>query len=220
MAQNKKNESGETGNSSSTLFLSGEQPGSQQEKAGVLRGGTDTQRLLIIAVAAFIIGFGISFFVFGDRTDVDLNGATTTPDQTQDDNGTTTDNNTADTNQPNVSLVNRGISEGDIVVSEQAPGGTVTVGNATSEEIGWVVVYETRENGALGNILGAKLKPAGEWSGNVTLLRPTVAGREYVVKIHGDNGDREFDHEVDLPIETPEGTEITASFTTFSGTPR
>jgi hypothetical protein len=108
--------------------------------------------------------------------------------------------------------------ENKIVVTDQSAGSVVTVTLVTLTERGWVVVYEDN-NGALGNILGAKRLEAGTNLAPVTLLRNTVPSMKYYVVLHSDNGNGTFDYisskrTADLPLADENGMPIMATFST------
>jgi hypothetical protein len=98
-----------------------------------------------------------------------------------------------------------------VLVSDQAAGNTVTVASVETSESTWVAIREG-VNGGMGNILGASRIDAGA-SNNIVvdLLRPTMAGNDYYVVLFNDNGDRMFDHKIDMPLSS-DGVIITQTF--------
>lgn len=102
-------------------------------------------------------------------------------------------------------------SDSVVMVVDQGAGGVVSVASVETDASVWVVVREDK-NGVLGNILGATRIDAGN-SNNVVvnLLRPTVAGQVYQVVLFADDGDKKFDHKIDVPL-TLDGTLIARSF--------
>ena len=99
-----------------------------------------------------------------------------------------------------------------VVVSDQTAGTLVAIGAVDMSVNGWVVVHEDRD-GAPGNILGAQRFDAGSYTGGqVELLRATVAGGKYYVMLHQDNGDKMFDHILDLPYKSSESAYVMATF--------
>lgn len=102
-------------------------------------------------------------------------------------------------------------SQSAILVNNQLAGDLVTVASVETDTMSWVVVRED-SNGILGNILGASRIDSGD-SNNIVvpLLRPTVAGQTYKIVLFEDNGDRVFDHKIDLPM-TSGGVLITSTF--------
>ena len=107
-----------------------------------------------------------------------------------------------------------------ITAEDQNFGDTVVVKSLNLSTTAWVVVYE--DNGGVpGSILGAHIYDAGEVANaTISLLRGTNADAVYYVKVHGDNGDRAFDYKADVPAVDENGSEIMATFRTWSGTPR
>lgn len=106
-------------------------------------------------------------------------------------------------------------SQSAILVLDQGMGSVATVASVETDVAAWVVVREDN-NGFVGNILGASRIDAGD-SNNIVveLLRPTETGKTYHVVLFQDNGDKVFDHKVDLPL-TSNGVLISKSFKTYS----
>lgn len=98
-----------------------------------------------------------------------------------------------------------------VMVANQTAGNAVTIASVETDESTWVAVREGK-NGVMGNILGASRVDAGA-SNNVVvdLLRPTMAGNDYYVVLFSDNGDRMFDHKMDMPMSS-DGTAIAQTF--------
>ena len=95
-------------------------------------------------------------------------------------------------------------------VLDQLAGSMVSVGVVEMPVNGWVVVHEERDGGP-GNILGAQRFDAGSYTGGqVELLRTTTIGGKYYVMLHSDNGDKLFDHKLDLPLGSESGTVVAA----------
>ena len=87
-----------------------------------------------------------------------------------------------------------------VVVTDQSAGNMVAIGAVDMPVNGWVVVHEDRA-GVPGNILGAQRFDAGSYvGGQVELMRGTVSGGRYYVMIHADDGDKQFDHKLDMPL--------------------
>jgi len=97
-------------------------------------------------------------------------------------------------------------------VSKQLAGDKVIISSVELENDSWIAINE-KVNGELGNILGALWLPAGKHSDvEVELLRSTESGKSYFAVIRSDNGDKEFDHEIDLPLEDENGNILVSSF--------
>jgi hypothetical protein len=118
--------------------------------------------------------------------------------------------------------VNAGLNKGVVVsaaipskalinVIDQKAGTMVSIGSVDMPVNGWVVVHEDR-NGAPGNILGAQRFDAGSYAGGqVELLRTTLIGGQYYVMLHVDDGDKLFDHKLDMPLASTAGI-VSATF--------
>jgi len=92
-----------------------------------------------------------------------------------------------------------------VEVSNQAAGSSVTLATVSMAANGWVVIHEDMD-GAPGNILGAQRFDAGAYEGGrVELLRSTVSGGRYYAMLHLDDGDKSFDHKLDLAIRDGAG---------------
>ena len=87
----------------------------------------------------------------------------------------------------------------------QLPGGVVLVKRVQMDEAGWLAVHDNN-NDTPGKILGAYYLPAGEQTlVQVPLLRGIIDGETYYLTIHNDNGDRAFDHKIDVIRLTTQG---------------
>lgn len=141
-----------------------------------------------IIVAAFIIGFAISWIFLGTRTPG--LGGSGTPTSTQ-----------ASSDGAN-----------SVSVSNQAPGLSVSIDSVSLQNPGWVAIHDDRD-GKPGNILGAAWLPEGNHGHvSVDLLRSTVSGRWYHAVLHSDNGDKTFDYKVDTAILDASSTPIAVRF--------
>jgi len=167
---------------------------------------SQTQRYVIIAILAFLVGFGSAWLwldrgISNDIQSGQLEGdATSTPTLGENPSGSidTTNN-----------IVTTG---GDsVTVSDQKAGTEVVLSGVSFEKGGWVAIHED-DNGKLGKILGVQLFDAGKGVGIVELLRGTLPGNTYYAVLHNDNGDRAFDPKIDLPII---GTNNSLIMTTF-----
>lgn len=167
-------------------------------------------RLMVVAVLAFLIGFGLGFLVFSDRSDI-------TADVITDDVLTTDSGDLVDTTITVEPVI---ISDALLVVEDQNFGETVVVNSVAIDRTSWIVVFEDND-GVAGSILGAQLYDAGEIiDGSISLLRGTIADSLYYVKVHSDDGDRQFDFTKDVPYLDESGIEVMTTFRTFTGTPR
>lgn len=97
------------------------------------------------------------------------------------------------------SSVALGSDPGLTLMSPQPAGNSVAITKAIVSEPTWVVVYED-QNGKPGNALGAALFFPEKQGGTVELLRPTIAGKNYLAVKAVDNGDRKFSLKDDQPL--------------------
>jgi len=99
------------------------------------------------------------------------------------------------------------------ITSPQHAGLSIAINHVEVSKPTWVVVYDST-NGKPGNVLGAQLFFTSG-SGTVTLLRPTMAGKTYLVGRSIDNGDGKFqkasDHAIADANGDPELTPISAN---------
>lgn len=166
------------------------------------------------AIAAGIIGLVVGFILgwwVGDKL---IASQASVKVQNQDESSNIEDSKNLD----NTSLsdaIRSQESNSAILVVDQNVGSTVAVASVETDVSAWVAVREDK-NGILGNILGASRIDAGDSSNIiVNLLRPTVAGETYQVVLYQDDGDREFNHKIDLPL-TSDGILISKSFKVFA----
>ena len=169
---------------------------------------SSNQKMLVSFVLGLVIGGG-GAWLWLER---DLDGALTAdPEQS-----TTTASGTE------IALSNTGVGmvidsmpasgPANITADDQPAGILVTVKSFTLPEVGWVVIHEER-NGVLSNFIpGARRFDAGAGSGVVELVRGTVAGESYYAVLHGDDGDRQFDYQKDLPLVDQDGNMLAAKF--------
>jgi len=172
----------------------------------------DSKKIYIVGVLCLLLGFAIGYLVFNGKSSssdvVDI-----IDDQDQVDDESDTNGDVKDTSSTVVSIAS-------ISVNDQNFGDMVSVASVVLDRTGWIVVYEDNE-GKPGSILGAGLYNEGTTSdGEVVLLRSTVPDSLYYVKIHADDGDRQFDFKKDVAVVGANGDEIVTTFTTGNGTPR
>ena len=106
-----------------------------------------------------------------------------------------------------------------IAVNDQSPGSKVAVSLVSLAADGWVVIHDERD-GTPASILGARRFDVGaNQTGSVDLLRPTEEGKVYYAMLHADDGDRQFDHEKDLPIRDSQGNAILMRFVASAAPP-
>ena len=184
----------------------------------------ENKDLIIVAVAAFFIGFGAaSFFGVNSKEEPTSLSEENTPlsplpplppvpaiEQSGLKNPPPAQNSSAP------SFVPGGTDS--ILVENQRAGSTVILRHAEFMQARWVVVREMKENRDMGNILGAGWFPAGTHEEiGVELLRGTMGGEEYYVVVFADEGgDKRFEHTVDKPLINASGNVIRATFTTVA----
>ncbi len=185
------------------------------------------QKYVSIAIIAFLLGFGAAALWFGDATsgrggtNATSTAATSTDTSFLDDTdnegdedsiGTNTTPNIVVTTTPDVT-VSIPATNGDISVTNQAAGKSVTVDSVTLSKPAWLAVTESVTGGV--RILGAKLVDVGTTKNiKIDLLRGTLAGKTYMVVVRADNGDHVFVPAADKPVIGSNGQEFASSFTT------
>ncbi|MAF79755.1 hypothetical protein CL629_01610 [bacterium] len=173
----------------------------------------------IAAIIAFILGFVISWGIFGrndvpalqDGDDADISDIGEVLED-----GTPLDSSDSlglDEVIPPSSSTQTG--EGSIIVSNQLAGDMVSIAEATLGAGGWIAIREDLD-GEPWNILGAGWFPEGvSNSVIVELLRATDPGSVYYAELRSDDGDREFDNKKDLLLEDLDGKILRVSFETL-----
>ena len=170
----------------------------QQEKQ-------ENQKTLVAFVAGLLIG-GLLVWVFGGtpETTKPTEEVTQTDEEStqKDDSEVEMSSNDTDT-APEVVVPVLTTGDGDVEVNNQSAGMTVTLESAVfpSDE-GWIAV-RSYPNGQLGSILGAARysKEQGLVPEEISLLAPTIAGRDYAVVFFTEDGDRVFNLATDVQIE-------------------
>lgn len=179
--------------------------------------------VIVVGVVGLILGFIIGYMVGGSRAmsrvASEMNVDNVRMEEAGDisfENGSVATNEAQSSFDDNLSVsggVNLAVNTTDAVFSAEAQtaGNVVIVHNVSANRVTWVAVRENND-GALGNILGARRIEAGN-NQNVTveLLRPTTAENEYFVVLFEDNGDMMFDHRTDFQV-VKEGEVLAASF--------
>ncbi len=150
-------------------------------------------RLAIVFVIGLVIGIGGASLVMRRAAPMEP----VTDDITTDLMGSTTLPVTTPTAQESMSA----LTSDALVVANQPAGSVVYVSHVEASEPLWVAIHEV-VNGKPGKVLGAGLFSPGAESGNVELLRATVAGQSYVAMVHTDDGDyHNYSSKVDLPTD-------------------
>jgi len=155
------------------------------------------QKYIIIAIVAFLIGFGVAWFW--------LTKVPTSSLDTGKEDAVT-----------EMSADDKGLLVVEVMASDQTAGVAVQVDSVSVNRLSWVAIHEENEMGIPGNILGAKLLEAGVYDSQVVeLLRGTLAGKTYYALIHDEDGDRSFDPKKDLPLIDDAGQPVLSTFQTL-----
>jgi hypothetical protein len=186
--------------------------------------GQERFRYIIIAIVAFILGFGSAWLSFKSQdgqTVVENEGEGM--EEVEDTLAVALGDNGENTEGGGSGAVTGGepetISIGNVSlgVKDQAPGKSIFVEEVSAEKPVWVVVIEN-VNGEKGNVIGAGLFDVDESAGVVNLLRGTVAGGEYYAAMYNEDSNlaegRTFDLEKDVPLVDLEGNAIEVLFKT------
>ena len=150
-----------------------------------------SKKVVLTAVVFFLIGFGAAWIY-------------TKPAEAPSSNQS--EEELTGTNIPSMGL-------NAIEVDDQKVGSTVSIKSVKFENPGWVAIHDDVD-GKPGNILGAAWFPKGQNSGMVELLRNTEQGKTYFAMLHHDDGDKKFDHKIDMPLTDASGTIIMVKFMT------
>ena len=103
-------------------------------------------------------------------------------------------------------------SANSVTVTDQLAGFSATVDRVSLDQDGWIVIYSDRD-GQPASRLGASRRDSGEYENVIVeLLTNTEEGEMYYAMIHADDGDREFDHTRDLPVQNTQGFPVMTAF--------
>ncbi|MBU3968798.1 hypothetical protein KJ991_01105 [Patescibacteria group bacterium] len=178
----------------------------------------EMKKIIIVGVIFFITGFIVSYVFGGGIKNFILKNKIGEIENVKD-NGVL--------NNENIDLSTQAgektfLSRDTVAIESQPFGDSVIISGLDLEETVWVTIYESLENGELGNILGAGVFDKGSYkNANVELLRGTEGDSKYYVKLLKDDGDRTFDHVKDLPVKDfVTKKDIMVMFKTTSGMPR
>ena len=104
------------------------------------------------------------------------------------------------------------VSSNEIVVNNQPASNMAQIAKVAMAQNGWVAV-RVDMGGVPGNIWGAQRFDVGAYAGGqVELVHSLVAGNIYYAVICVDNGDKVFDHNVDLPVVGADGKPVMVKF--------
>ena len=165
------------------------------------------QKTIVAFVSGLLVG-GLLVWVFGGSPKADevtLNEENDSPTSkvVETSIGGDIDNNSKTVNETS-SASEIVVGTGSINVLNQPAGNTVSLKSATyPTEDGWVAV-RIYNAGQIGSILGAARysKEQGLVPTKVELLAPTVAGHEYAVVFFSEDGNRDFNLDGDVQLET------------------
>jgi len=158
----------------------------------------DSQKTLVAFVVGLLIG-GMLVWAFSGPSDEkkkntdDKNKAEVTASTTDSKN----EGKTSSDKGPQLA-----VGDANIVVKDQAAGNAVEIDSATYPvEEGWIGVRDY-QNDEMGYILGVVRfsKADGLVPQEISLIRPTVAGKKYAVVLFKENGDRDWEGG-DTPLE-------------------
>ncbi len=157
------------------------------------------KKVVVTAIAAFIVGFGISWILFSVPVSAPSNNQATQNTMVSDLSSAT-------------SSVASAEGKGSISVVDQPAGKTAAIKSVTFASPGWVVIREDH-NGEPGNILGAQWLTSGTFDDQfVELLRGMVSGGKYYAVLYNDDGDKLFDYKKDSPLRDDHGSIIMETF--------
>lgn len=178
----------------------------------------EMKKIIVVGIIFFIIGFIVSYVFGGGIKDFILKNKIGEIENAKDSNVLNNENVDLSTQAGEKTFLSRDT----FVVESQPFGDSVIISGLDLEETVWVTIYESLENGELGNILGAGVFDKGSYkNANVELLRGTEGDSKYYVKLLKDDGDRTFDHVKDLPVKDfVTKKDIMVMFKTTSGMPR
>jgi len=167
------------------------------------------QKTVVSFIAGLLIG-GLLVWAFSGGapedqapTDKDNNAAAVTGDTDASDS-----ENADPANNTTITPVNQTpemtIGDATVSVEDQSAGSVVTLNGATFPTAeGWIGV-RTYTNGVIGSILGAARysEEQGLVPEEIALLSPTNAGREYAIVFFSEDGNRNFNLDGDVQLET------------------
>lgn len=198
---------------------------------------TATQKIIIVAVIGFGLGFG-SCFIWLSGNDVKL-AKSVISERSESESSSNTDTALKEALQEKVSALTEQLKEkqkaalissgtptlssnsvsatisssASISVKNQKAGNKAIVDSVTFSNPGWLVVYEYTGS-RLGRVLGAFYRGAGSYKDvDVDLLQNTIPGLVYAVTVSSDDGDRNYNFRLDIPVVDSNGKTILGSFT-------
>lgn len=182
---------------------------------------TDIKKIIAVAVIFFVIGFGVSWLIFGRGSGTAQRGEEIAEEKEMEGAGEAKEreNMTSEEKKSEQAALFSTVGGGSgIAADDQDAGVRARIAKVVLTGKAWIAIYEDK-GGAPGKILGAQRFPAGERSGAVDLLRATAPGSVYYAVIHQDDGDAIFDSVKDAPARDAAGNYIMARFSTHSAAP-
>jgi hypothetical protein len=168
----------------------------------------DSQKTVVAFIAGLLVG-GLLVWLFAggermaeapDSTD-ETEVALTEDTQSDSEAGS---NGSSDQTQAN-DTPELPVGDAAVSVNNQPAGSVVSLESATfPTDEGWIAVRQYT-NGNLGSILGAiqYSKSAGRVPQEIPLVAPTTAGREYAIVFFSQDGNRAFNLDGDVQLDTP-----------------
>lgn len=158
--------------------------------------------LLVILALVFVAIVGASrSSLFHTGNPEDSNGVSATSTPTTTNNGSIRSTTTsAPVVDVNVTTPAGSVSSSALPIDDQPAGEMVVVSSVTFGAPGWVAVHDG-VTGMPGNTIGASWLPAGTHTNvNVELVRPMIAGNQYFLVLHSDDGDKKYNSKIDLAL--------------------
>jgi hypothetical protein len=193
---------------------------------GVVGAAQTTSRLIGVFVIGLVLGglftYTITSFSDGESEITVPQGAGVGEQEGESSKGDSTAAGNIDTSTAVLGGSSDSIASGvqsaelSLLVANQAPGMSVSVGGVRVSAPTWVTVYDS-VNGEPMGALGAKMffpENNGK-AGTIPLLRPTVAGKTYLIGGRLDNGDHEFSGATDSAVVKMGGERVLYEFNTL-----
>lgn len=158
--------------------------------------------VIVVLVIVALVGASRSAF-FGNKTAQTDTNATSTP-SVQSGATTSVKTNTNTSSGVNVTAHSSSVAatpSSALPIDDQPAGEMVVVSSVTFGSAGWVAVHDG-VTGTPGNTIGATWLPKGTHTNvNVELVRPMIAGNQYFLILHSDDGDKKYNSKIDLPLD-------------------
>jgi hypothetical protein len=164
----------------------------------------DGQKTIVAFVVGLLIG-GMLVWAFSGPSDQNSSNTKADSEKSEQagDSDSTSDESAEGDKMDSPDVPKLSVGEGNISVPDQAPSKSITMDNATYPVgEGWIGV-RNYDNGELGRILGVVRfsESQGLVPEAITLLTPTVSGKEYAVVVFKEDGDFDFNLAGDVQID-------------------